>query len=303
MPRIIPTGLSAILLLGLALIRTPVAEARQWEDGEALERSFKYLQGTVVIRDGLATLQVPSAFRFLGPEDSERLLVEGWGNPPGGRPLGMLIPAAVSPFSDEGWGVVITYDDDGHVKDNDAESLDYAELLRSMQKSTSEANAEREEAGYPPVTLVGWATPPRYDRSTNKLYWAKELNFGYGDENTLNYNIRILGRRGVLVLNAVAGMHQLEAIESDMQSVLSFVDFNPGHRYADFIPGTDKLATYGIGALIAGKVASKAGLFKLLLGAVMAAKKLVVAIAIAAVALLRKLFRRREGAAARPLGS
>jgi uncharacterized membrane-anchored protein len=88
-----------------------------------------------------------------------------------------------------------------------------------------------------------------------------------------------------------------------MQSVLSFVDFNPGHRYADFIPGTDKLATYGIGALIAGKVAAKAGLFKLLLGAVMAAKKLVVVIAIAAVASLRRLFRRRDDAAARPLGS
>src|SRR2546426_2131137 len=35
---------------------------------------------------------------------------------------------------------------------------------------------------------------------------------------------------------------------------------NEGHRYADFVPGTDKVAEYGIAALIAGGVAAKAGL-------------------------------------------
>ena len=25
------------------------------------------------------------------------------------------------------------------------------------------------------MELVGWAAPPRYDKATHKLYWAKEL--------------------------------------------------------------------------------------------------------------------------------
>jgi hypothetical protein len=38
--------------------------------------------------------------------------------------------------------------------------------------------------------------------------------FGSEGDHTLNYNIRILGRRGVLVLNAVSGMKQLDAIRA-----------------------------------------------------------------------------------------
>jgi uncharacterized membrane-anchored protein len=36
------------------------------------------------------------------------------------------------------------------------------------------------------------------------MYWAKEINFGGDSENTLNYNIRVLGRKGVLLLNFIA---------------------------------------------------------------------------------------------------
>ncbi|PYP38174.1 MAG: hypothetical protein DMD46_03025 [Gemmatimonadetes bacterium] len=74
--------------------------------------------------------------------------------------------------------------------------------------------------------------------------------------------------------------------------VIGFVEFNGGHRYADFIPGTDKVAEYGIAALIAGSLAAKAGVFKLLLGALLALKKLIVVAAVGVAAFLRKLFRR-----------
>jgi uncharacterized membrane-anchored protein len=298
MRRIYRNGLILGLLFGAMVTGPQVTEARQQGDLEALERSFHYQQGRVEISGGLATLEVPESFRFLGPDDAARLLVDGWGNPPGAKPLGMLIPAGVSPFTDEGWGVVITFDADGYVKDDEAESLDYAKLLRTMQKETAESNEARQRAGYSPIELVGWAAPPRYDKASHKLYWAKELNFGDDYENTLNYNIRILGRRGVLVLNAVAEMGQLPTVETDMQSVLAFVDFNAGHRYADFVPGVDKLAKYGIGALIAGKVASKAGFFKILLSALAAGKKLVAVAVVGVVAFIRKLFIRKRGAPA-----
>src|SRR4051812_21520311 len=159
----------------------------------------------------MATIRLPKSFRFLGPEGSRRLLTEAWNNPPEAAQgvLGMLVPARVSPLTQEGWGIVITYDDDGYVNDSDAASIDYNKLLREMQSATAEANEERRKQGRRPVTLVGWAEPPAYDAAAHKLYWAKELAFDNRPEHTLNYNIRILGRRGVLVLNAVSDMKQL----------------------------------------------------------------------------------------------
>lgn len=78
--------------------------------------------------------------------------------------------------------------------------------------------------------------------------------------HSLNYNIRVRGREGVLILNAVAGMDQLATIKNEMKQVTAFTDFTSGNRYADFIESTDKVAEYGIAALIAGGAAAKLGL-------------------------------------------
>src|SRR4029453_13707793 len=98
-------------------------------------------------------------------------------------------------FSDEGWGVVITYDEDGFVEDDDAAEINYTELLADMQKDTRSESEAREKGGCKSIELVGWAAPPHYDDATHKLYWAQELSFGSSPEHTLNYNIRVLGRR------------------------------------------------------------------------------------------------------------
>jgi uncharacterized membrane-anchored protein len=149
-------------------------------------------------------------------------------------------------------------------------------MLKEMQESTEESNETRKEEGFDTVRLVGWAEPPSYDRAAHKLYWAKELVFGASDEHTLNYSIRILGRRGVLVLNAVANMSQLASIRSESKNILAAVDFNDGHRYADFLPGKDKAATYGFAGLIVGATAAKAGFFKVLWLGILAFKKVIV---------------------------
>lgn len=176
--------------------------------------------------------------------------------------------------------------------DAGAASIDYNKMLEEMQESAAETNAEREKQGFDPVTLIGWAEPPSYDAAAHKLYWAKELAFGQGEEHTLNYNIRVLGRRGVLVLNAVSHMRQLDSIRTEARAILSAVDFNEGHRYSDYLPGTDKAATYGIAGLIAGATAAKAGFFKVLLAGLLAAKKAVAVGVLALVALVKKLLGR-----------
>ncbi|WP_437617757.1 DUF2167 domain-containing protein [Sorangium sp. So ce1151] len=254
--------------------REPTAE----EIAAAMQRfdaELKLQSGKVTVGDNLAELDVPEAFRFTGPEGARKVL-EAWGNPPGSDALGMLFPAGLSPMADDSWGVVISYVEEGHVDDDDAKDIDFGELLAEMQKDTSERNLERQKAGFPAVRLSGWAEPPHYDPASKKLYWAKALEFDGNKDGTLNYSIRVLGRKGVLELNAVSGMRQLATVRSEMQSVLKFVEFKPGNRYEDFNEDIDHVAAYGIGALVAGKVAAKAGLFKGLLAVLLASKKLVV---------------------------
>jgi len=109
------------------------------------------------------------------------------------------------------------------------------------------------------MTLVGWAERPSYDKANHKLYWAKELKAEGSQQDSLNYNIRVLGRKGVLVLNAVAGMDQIAKIRTEMKQVTAFSEFTDGNRYADFDSHTDKTAEYGIAALVRRRRRGQAG--------------------------------------------
>lgn len=237
----------------------PAASGSGGFNAGAFDASLHYRMGEVQLPNGKAVLRLGSQFRYLPPEDTKRLLEEAWGNPDGGDTQGMIVPASLSPVGPGGWGVIVQYDDSGHVSDDDAKGIDYDEMLTEMKKSSKDENAERAKAGFEPVEIVGWASKPFYDAATNRLHWAKELHFGSEQGNTLNYNIRVLGREGVLVLNAVAGMDQLASIKPDLDAMVAVADFAPGHRYADYNEKTDRTAEYGIAALVAGGVAAKAG--------------------------------------------
>jgi uncharacterized membrane-anchored protein len=259
------------------------------------EAALKWETGTVKVKSGLATIALPPRARFLGATDAERVLTKAWGNPPDPDVLGMIFPDSMGPFSENSWAIVITSSDDGYVKDDEAATLDYDKLLTQMQQSTEEGNASRKKEGFAEVHLLGWAEPPHYDRDAHKLYWAKRLQFSGEKTPTLNYDIRILGRRGVLVLSAIAGMGDLDAVKAGMPSMLAAVNFSDGNRYADFNPSSgDKVAAYGIAALIAGGVAAKAGMFKVLIGLLLAAKKFLVLAAVGFFAWIKKLLNRNK---------
>lgn len=228
--------------------------------------SLNFQTGKVVLGDNLASLNLPENLVFLDGNDANRVLVDAWGNPPTDEaPLGMILPAGISPLAEESWAVTVEFEESGFVSDEDAADIDYAEMLEQLQEETVESNAWRAENGYEPIELLGWAAQPHYDAQGKKLHWAKELRFGDSDINTLNYNIRVLGRKGVLVLNFIANMDQLPEIQANVPAVLAMTEFNDGNRYADFNPDIDQVAAYGIGALIAGKLAAKAGLFATIL--------------------------------------
>ena len=293
----------AAFLLCMTFGALPVGAADAPDSAAAtLLASLKPQAGTITLPGDIGTLDLPPTFRYLSPEDAGRLLSEGWVNPPSPPTLGMILPAGVNPLSPEGWGVVVTYDKDGHVKDDDASSIKYDELLKQMQEGTASRNEERKKGGYPAMNLVGWAEAPSYDQASHKLYWAQQLHTEGTGEDGLNYNIRVLGREGVLVLNAVAGMSQIATIRNEMKQVTAFTDFSPGNRYTDFNGSTDKVAEYGLAALVAGGAAAKLGLFGKLFALLLAFKKLLILGGAAVLSAVYKFLGREKKAPAVDLG-
>jgi uncharacterized membrane-anchored protein len=230
-----------------------------------IESSFKYQTGEVTVGDNLAKIKIPSGFRFLDAKQAEMVVYELWGNPKGEgstqQLYGMIVPEKISITDEKSWAFVIQYDGMGFVKDDDADKINYVDLLKELQSGEKEENAERAKLGFPAMNLVGWAKQPFYDKSRKTLHWAKEISVVGSDENTLNYNVRILGRKGVLVLNAVGNMSSLPDISPNIEAVLSSVTFTEGNKYSDFNPSVDNVAAWTIGGLVAGKVLAKVGLF------------------------------------------
>ncbi len=263
---------------------------RLYED--SLNSAINYQRGRVDIGSGIATLNVPEGYKYVGAEQSDYILTEVWGNPPGQNSLGMILPEDQTPFTDGSYAIIISYSEEGYVDDDDAQDLDYDDLLETMQEDTKEWSKQRIEMGYPPIELMGWASKPFYDSEAKKLHWAKELQFGDLETRTLNYDIRILGRKGYLELNFIGDLGILPTVKSDMNDILASVNFNEGYRYSDFNPDLDEVAAYGIGGLIAGKVLAKVGFFAVLLKF----WKLIAIGAVAAFAAFKKFlgFRKKE---------
>ena len=238
-------------------------EYRKFAD--SIDSTFVYQHGKVLLGDGIASLQVPEGYKFLNSTQSEYVLSDLWGNPPE-EVLGMLFREEESPMDETmSFAIEISYDEAGYVSDEDAEEIDYDELLEEMQKDEILINKERVAGGYEEMHLVGWASAPYYDAQAKKLHWAKELHFGEAEYNTLNYNIRVLGRKGYLILNAIGDIEVLSKFNEDRDRIIESVEFEDGYKYSEFDPGIDEVAAYGIGGLVAGKVLAKAGFFALLL--------------------------------------
>ncbi len=234
---------------------------------DSIAKTFKYEYGAVQLKNGIASIQVPQGFKYLNEKDAEKVLVDFWGNPRhADMTLGLLLPDSQSIITNDGYVFNIQYEDIGYVKDEDAADNDYDKILKDMQEEIVEASKERVKQGYEPIQLIGWASKPFYDKDRKILHWAKEIKFGTeGGSNTLNYNVRILGRKGLINLNAIATMENLPLVKQNIDKVLGVVQFTAGNQYKDFDSKVDNVAAWTIGGLVAGKVLAKVGFFAVIL--------------------------------------
>lgn len=204
-------------------------------------------------------INVPEGYVYLNKEKATRLLVDYWGNPADDEILGVLLSDTAHIYANADIAYIIYYMETGYVSDKDAKDIDYDDLLVEMKKEIKETSDNLSEE-YMKYELVDWAVSPKYDAEKKTLVWAKHLRFG-GEHETLNYDIRILGKQGVVIMQAVADMADCAQVVADEDLIVSSVQFNSGYAYSDFNPATDHVAEWTIGGLIAGKVMAKAGLF------------------------------------------
>jgi uncharacterized membrane-anchored protein len=235
-----------------------------------------------------AVLHLPAGYIFIPqPEAGQLSLALGNNNSP--RLIGIATAAESG-----GWLAYLDYIGDGHVKDDDAKTWNADELLQSLKDGTDSANEDRINRGFSALEVGGWVEAPAYDAASHRLVWSALVKQkGSTDGGSANYNTYALGRDGHFELNLVTGIDKVEAQKVHAKELLASLQFNEGKRYEDFDPKTDRLAEYGLAALIGGVAAKKLGV--LAIAAAFAAKffKLIAIGAIALVAGLRSLFKRR----------
>jgi uncharacterized membrane-anchored protein len=275
--------LSFTILLGLLLL--PISAPSQEQD-TAPKVKIDWQDGPTVGKLGdLAEIKVPEGYRFAGA-DGTRKFLELTQNPPSGAELGVLIPERKkNEQAGEFWFVIFEFHEIGYVKDDDRDKLDANALLKELQSNTEEGNKERAKRGWPAYNIDGWYKPPYYDVSTKNLTWATNghsLENGKNEKN-VNYSIRILGRRGTMDVDLVLGPEVVDNVLPSFAEVLKGFTFNTGHSYSEFRPG-DKVAEYGLAALVAGGAAAVA--FKT--GLLAKFWKLIVAMFVAFAAMIKR---------------
>lgn len=232
-----------------------------------------------------STLQVPEGYLFLNPPDTAKL-----------QALQHNLPGATQYFlapEDFRWQVLFSFSNDGYVKDD--EKIDADALLKSIENSTLEGNKVRREKGWDEMDVVGWQTAPHYDTQTHRLEWAIDGKNVRTNDVVVNFNTRLLGRGGVMSAVLITAPDALAPAIAEFKGSLNGFEFVPGQRYAEYKPG-DKIAKYGLAALVTGgaaAIAVKTGLWKVIVTAVAAGWKFIAAAAVALFGGISRRFKRK----------
>jgi uncharacterized membrane-anchored protein len=220
--------------------------------------------------EDIATVKVGEGMAFISGRAESAKFIEATQNLVSKQEVGIIVSAVEG----QPWWVSFEFDPIGYVKDDDQEELDPDAMLEALQQGTEQGNELRRQRGWEELHVEGWHTPPRYNPTTHNLEWATRLRSANG--SNVNYNVRLLGRRGVMSVTLIAQPETLDVAVAKLQGLVGGFGYKAEQSYAAYEPG-DKIAEYGLTALVVGgalAVAAKSGLlgkfWKLILAAVVA---------------------------------
>ncbi|MDN6887628.1 DUF2167 domain-containing protein [Variovorax sp. CAN2819] len=262
-------------------------EAEQDAAFKAAKAVQKLGPADIVLRDQ-AQLHLPAGYVWV-PTPAAAQLMRSMGNRTDDTFIGVIFPA-----DDADWMAVVKFVKEGYIKDDDAKDWNADDLLKSLKEGTEAANEERAKRGIPSIEVTGWAQKPQYDATSHRLVWsALSQRKGSTDGNQgVNYNTYALGREGYLSLNLITNAKDLDKYKPDASKLLGAIQYDDGKKYADFNSSTDKVAAYGLAALVAGAAVKKLGLFAIIAAFLAKFAKLAVVAGGAALWGIAKLFKR-----------
>jgi uncharacterized membrane-anchored protein len=262
-------AIALMAVLAVTAAGTASAQDQAEDPRVTLAKSIHWQQGPCRGSVGhYAEIDVPEGFMFAGPADAQKFM-ELNENIPDPMTMGVLQPIA----DDETWFLVFEYGDTGHVHDDEKTKIDADALLKHKQAVEVRANEERRKRGYVAMHCKDWLIRPAYDADTRSLAWALRLEVDGPDgkvSEVCNYNLRILGRSGVMSTTLVCAPQEISGLVPRVKQLLKGFEYVPGQRYGEWRAG-DKVAAYGLTGLITGGAAVaavKSGLAAKLLAAV-----------------------------------
>ncbi|MBT9588992.1 DUF2167 domain-containing protein [bacterium] len=209
---------------------------------------------TLTLAGTVGKMDLPKGYVWIGESKAKELIKKNGGS--GENVIGLILPNT----KNADFAVELKYEDTGYVEDKDAGKLDAKEILKSYQEGTEAQNEERKEKGMAALHVTGWEQEPSYDPKTHVVIWSLQ---GENDskEQFVNYNTRVLTRKGVLSVNLMCDNKDLPAVKPKSEALVKKISFNQGERYEDFKTG-DKISAGGLAALIVGGalLAKKGGL-------------------------------------------
>lgn len=289
MKRTMRLSALAAAIASLATVLVPARGFPESAGKEAPKIAWTAGPGTAEIGKDLAQIEIGKEYLFADAADARKLM-EYFGNPPTNKEVGLVMPAS----DNATWFLLFEYFDVGYVKDDEKDKIDADAILKNIKEGTEAANKMRTEKGMPTINVLGWHEKPHYDPGSHNLVWAT-LAEANGARN-VNYTVKLLGRQGYVSAIFVGDPESLAAAKPDVEALVSKFSYKKGKSYAEFVKG-DKVAQYGLTALIAGGVgaaAVKMGLFGWLGSFLAKMWKVVAAGVIAAGAGLRKLLASRR---------
>lgn len=199
------------------------------------------------------------------------------------------------------WMVDVTWIKEGYVRDGDAKEWQADAMLEDLKEGTERGNAERLARGIPALDVTGWVEKPAYDSASHRLVWSLSLQdrgAPAGQPQTINYNTYALGREGYFSLDLITGSDTIETDKLVARNLLGTLNYRPGKRYEDFSSSTDKVAAYGLGALVGVVAVKKLGLLGLIGVFLLKIWKLAAVALVGAGAAVRRFFGRQKEDAA-----
>jgi uncharacterized membrane-anchored protein len=250
-----------IAILAFSLYAPDTAARLSQEEYDQKLRALDWVRGPAKVNLGkIGEVLIPRNSMFLDGDNSRKFkeLNEGISN---GQEVGTILGPSFK------WRVVFYFSEIGYIKDPQNEKLDAEPILESLRKGTEEANKIKRKKGWDTMQVVGWRQRPNYNSISRNLEWAIIGENDRTKRKVVNFQTRILGRRGVLKSTLVSRPLTLNKYLPIYKDILAGFSYKSGWQYAEYRTG-DKIAEYGLVALITGgaiAIAAKSGLLSILM--------------------------------------